>query len=1211
MGIAFTKEQQQVIDLRNRNILVSAAAGSGKTAVLVERIITRLTKDEPPLDVDRLLIVTFTEAAASEMKERIHNAIEKALEEQPENVHLQRQSTLIHQAQITTIHKFCLSVIQDYFHTIDLDPGFRVAEEGELKLLKRDVVESVLESAYQEGTDSYISFVESFASGKDDRKLEELILQLYELSRSYPNPKSWLEGCVKQYDIPSVSALEEQPFVQDIMSEIHQYLREMQELLEFGLQICLEEDGPRVYEGTLSSDILQVKRLQQAETFSQMQQALQKVQWDKLSANRDKTVSERKVQQVKSIREEVKGLIKKTITEQYFYDDVIRLQKDMFASQGHMKTLTGLVRAFTDAFSEEKKRKNLIDFNDMEQYALQILTEERDGQFVPSAVAESYQQKFEEVMIDEYQDSNLVQEAILTSVSGVSKGKYNIFMVGDVKQSIYRFRLSRPELFMEKFNTYSTEDSQTQRVDLHKNFRSRREVLESTNFVFSQIMIPTFGGISYDERAALYVGADYEEKPGNETEVLLIDAKGYKADERAELEAEAVAMRIKELMAHHTVFDKKTGSYRKMRYSDIVILSRSLKGWTDVFSEVLGREGIPTYTGSKEGYFGTREVQLVLNYLKILDNPRQDIPLAAVLTSMFANITSEELALIRSNAQEKTLYESVCRYVETGQSESLKERIRGFLKTFEEFRNRVSYVAIHVLLWQLLQETGYGDYAAALPAGEQRAANLEMLIEKAVAFEGTSYKGLFNFVRYIEQLQKYDVDYGEANLMEEKTDVVSLMSIHKSKGLEFPIVFVTGMGKQFNMQDTKGSLVVHPEMGIGIDRVDAIMRIKSPTLIKKAIQQKVQRESTAEELRVLYVAMTRAKEKLILTGSTANLEKELNGLAALRSRETKELPYYSLTKANKYMDWLLAALYRNQCFAHILEQNEMHVPYHNELYGVTLPLLVRQVTVEELMGIEVEEDFTDYVTKEILTTWDTKQTYDEVMKDRIELQFAYEYPEKENQTVTQKLSVSELKKRVYAEEEGEEVFREEEVIPLLPKFLQEEEELTGASKGTAYHKLLEVLDFTKDYEETTLEKEISKKQSEGYFTKEMLSCVNREEILAFLRSSIGRRVQNACKRGDYFAEQPFVLGLDAKQIYPDMTSDEVVLVQGIIDVYFEEDGELVVLDYKTDRVRRAQQLVEKYHTQLDYYAEALKRLTGKEVKQKLIYSFSLQAEIEV
>lgn len=1210
MGVTFTKEQQQVIDLRNRNILVSAAAGSGKTAVLVERIITRLTRDEKPLNVDELLIVTFTEAAASEMKERIHSAIEQALEVEPDNVHLQRQATLIHQAQITTIHKFCLSVIRDYFHTIDLDPGFRVGEEGELKLLKRDVVEAVLEAFYEEGENGFIHFVESYATGRDDRKLEELILQLYEFSRSYPNPKKWLDSCAEQYDVQSVEELEQRPFVIEMMQEVKQYLVDMKRLLEFGIAICEEEDGPSMYRDTLVSDVAFISQLQNAAGFGDVQKQLQDVKWAKLAMCRDKQVSEKKIQQVKDIRDEVKGLIK-DISKQYFFEDVHEIQKELAQSQGNMQTLTNLVKTFADVFTEEKRRKNLIDFNDMEQYALQILTREEDGVFVPSMVAESYQEKFAEIMIDEYQDSNLVQEAILTSVSGVSKGNYNIFMVGDVKQSIYRFRLSRPELFMEKFHTYSLEDSHKQRIDLHKNFRSRREVLGSTNYVFEQIMIPDFGGIAYDEKAALYVGADYEDREGNETEVLILEVPDSKTDERIEMEAEMVAKRMKELMAVHTVYDRKTDSYRKVRYSDMVVLTRSLKGWTDTFSSVLNGAGIPTYTSSKEGYFQTHEIELALQYLRILDNPRQDIPLAAVLASVFAGVSNEELAEIRSSTNKKTLYESICEYAEHGSRGEIRERLNRFFDTYRHYREQVPYTEIHALLWNLLENTGYMDYVSALPGGEQRAANLEMLIEKAVAFEDTSYKGLFNFVRYIEQLQKYDVDYGEASLMDDKMDVVNLMSIHKSKGLEFPIVFVVGMGKQFNMQDTKQSIVVHPELGVGIDAVDPVLRIKTPTLLKKALQQKVQKESKAEELRVLYVAMTRAKEKLILCGATADMGKELLHSASLVRRRERELPYYSLTKANKYMDWVLPALIRNQCFAHILEEYEMVVPYRHPMFAENVPMEVRKVTVDELLWKETHEQIVSAITQHALQQWDTEHTYDESMKQQIEEQFAFRYSYADDQIIKQKLSVSELKKRAYLEQDGTEAFKEEEVIPLLPKFLQEGGELTGASRGSAYHRFLELLDYTRKYDAESLVAELADKVNQGLISEEMAECIRVQDILTFLETSVADRMRRASIQGNYFAEQPFVLGMEAREIYPETGSDECLLVQGIIDVYFEEKEGLVLLDYKTDNVRYAQELVDKYKAQLDYYANALTRLTGKEVKEKIIYSFALAEEIEV
>ena len=650
MGVSWTKEQAQVIHLRNRNILVSAAAGSGKTAVLVERIITRLTVDEPPIDVDQMLVVTFTEAAAAEMKERIRDAIEKKLEEQPENVHLQRQATLIHNAQVTTIHSFCLSVIRDYFHMIDLDPGFRIADEGELKLLRQDVLEEVLENCYTAGEQSFLDCIESFAAGRDDKKIEEIILQLYEFSRSNPEPEKWLRQCVKSYEVDTMEAFEASEGAVYAKESLRKALEETMTLLEEGIRQCQEPDGPYMYADALKEDRERIQKLLAQTTMQGMYDLFADWKWKRFAANKDKSVSEELTASVKNMREEVKDIVG-ALKDQFFYEAPEELWKDMVEAGKTMFVLAGLVQSFADAFEEKKRSKHLIDFSDMEQYALRILTEKTEEGLIPSEAAKDYQNKFAEVMIDEYQDSNLIQEAILTSVSTVSEGNYNVFMVGDVKQSIYRFRLSRPELFMEKFNTYNIEESQKQRIDLHKNFRSRREVLDSTNFVFEQIMTKELGEITYDEKAALYVGADYEEKPGMKAEVLLVNtAENFseqtevgEASDR-ELEARAIAARIKQLVGAHPVFDKKSGAYRPAKYSDIVILTRSLKGWTDVFTEVLNREGIPTFTGSKEGYFETREIRLLLDYLRVLDNPRQDLPLAAVLKSMFAGLSSEEFA---------------------------------------------------------------------------------------------------------------------------------------------------------------------------------------------------------------------------------------------------------------------------------------------------------------------------------------------------------------------------------------------------------------------------------------------------------------------------------------------------------------------------------------------------------------------------------------
>lgn len=1190
MSVKWTEKQQQVIDLRNRNILVSAAAGSGKTAVLVERIIKMLTDTADPVDVDSLLIVTYTEAAASEMKERIRDALEKKLMEEEANEHLKQQATLIHSAQITTIHSFCLYVIREHFHAIDIDPGFRVGEEGELKLMRHDVLGQVLEEEYEEGSPAFQQFVEAYGGRKDDRKIEELVLKLYDFSRSYPDAQKWLEDCEKAYDIEDLKALDESVFMRRIKVLVKQYMEDAQALLEEGLAICREADGPGVYEEALLADKEIVEGLLNASGYEEMYEAALGISWTRLTANKDQSVSEEKAELVKAIREDVKSLVKE-IAAQYFYQSTEETLKDMKVCRPAMEVLTRLVLKFARSFEEKKRAQNMIDFSDMEQYALKILVEKKDGQFTATDAAKEYQKQFREIMIDEYQDSNLIQEAILTSVSTVDAGRNNVFMVGDVKQSIYRFRLSRPELFMEKFHSYDTKDADRQRIDLHKNFRSRTEVLDSVNYIFRQIMTPALGGILYDDEAALYPGAGFEtcgERKQNHTEVLLVEAE-------KELEARAIAGRIRKLLNSQIVLDKRTGQYRKAKYSDIVILTRSVKGFSDTFAQILNEEGIPTYAGTKEGYFETQEVGVLLDYLRVLNNRKQDIPMAAVLKSAFCGLTDEELAHIRSTCKERPFHQAVMAAIgEDEASASIdsksRRRLVHCMETMERFRQRVPYTPMYELLLEILEDTGYGDYAAAMPGGEQRKANLQMLIEKARAFESTSYKGLFHFIRYIEQLRKYDVDYGEASLEDEQSDTVRIMTIHKSKGLEFPIVFVSGMGKQFNMQDVKSSVVLSAKLGVGLDAVDTVMGIKSPSLLKKVIQKEEALDSRGEELRVLYVALTRAREKLIITGTVKNVQTKLASSEFAAGQTKEKLAFSRLSRAVTYWDWILPAIVRSP---------------------KEIPISLTIITPEQLVKEETGEIIKGRFTADILRQWDTRVVYNEQMKENIDAQFSYEYPYRADTGQKLKFTVSELKKRAYMEEEaGEILYEEEEVVPLIPGFLKEKEELTGASRGTAYHRLLELIDFTKEYDKGTLIKEIDTLSEEGKLARDMAECISVKDILSFLESNVGKRMSSAARRDKLYKEQPFVLGVDAKEMYPREAEGELILVQGIIDVYFEEE-ELVVLDYKTDRVKKPEELAEKYRPQLDYYARALKQLTGKRVKEKIIYSFSLCQEIIV
>ena len=836
MGVKWTEEQQKVISLRDRNILVSAAAGSGKTAVLVERILSKITDPEAPVDIDRLLIMTFTRAAAGEMKERISSAIESALYEDPDNEHLQRQSTLLHTAQITTIDGFCAYIIRNYFHLIGLDPGYRTADEGELKLLREDVTGKLLEDYYSEKQEKYEKFVECFASGKDDEALGGMIQKLYEMAMSNPFPEEWLDACLDDYKIETTEELRETKCIKLLWKAAVDELETAEHLAREARKLCDAPDGPNLYGEALDSDLLFIRKLKKTaeeRDYNVLAQLLEKPSFARLSGKKMPEADEQKKQRIKELREEEKEILRE-LGQKYFQGTEEEILDMLKCSREPLEMLVELTRQFTERFSKAKREKNILDFTDMEHFALKILMKKEDGQIQMSQAAIELSEKYEEVLVDEYQDSNLVQELLTTAVSGWVNQRKNIFMVGDVKQSIYRFRLARPELFMEKYKSYSVEDGEEQRIDLHKNFRSREQVLESVNFIFRQIMGEDLGGIAYDEDAALYPGADFPAGGSREfvkTEVLLVEKDGAELEEEAgdqnaqELEALAIAQRIQGMVGREEIVDKKTGKYRPVEYGDIVILLRSAYGWSETFREVLASQGIPVYCTSRTGYFSALEIITVLNYLKVCDNPLQDIPLTGVLRSPMVGCTSQELAQIRVLYPQGLLWDSVEQYVKSREEgcdaaeKPLMEKLQRFLELLEKVRNMATYTPVHQLILFILKETGYGNYARALPGGEQRYANLSMLVEKAMAYEKTSYRGLFNFVRYIEQLQAYEVDYGEVNLAGAGSTAVEIMTIHKSKGLEFPVVFAAGMGKQFNFQDLNARLLIHPELGLGTDAI--------------------------------------------------------------------------------------------------------------------------------------------------------------------------------------------------------------------------------------------------------------------------------------------------------------------------------------------------------------------------------------------------------
>ena len=1272
MGMKFTPEQQRVIELHNSNILVSAAAGSGKTAVLVERIIRMICDGEHPADIDRLLIVTFTNAAAAEMRERIAAGITARLETDPGNEHIQKQSALLHNAQITTIDSFSLFLIRNHFNEIGLDPDFRVADEGEIKLLQQEVLAQLLEDAYAgqfvpEAPEQFHACVEYFCPGGRESVLEQHILNLSRYAGSFPWPEEWLEERKNDYAAGDMEALVHSDYGQYLTERVNRTVEGCLEKLREVKRLCELPDGPYMYGELTEAEIEQLERLTSCKDLEEQAAKVPAVTFARLPSKKDDSVDPAKRELAKAIRNSVKDTLS-DLSESYFKTPLELAVEQGKACREPLRMLLDLVLEFDRRLLAAKQERHLIDFSDMEHYALQILLKrekvEETGsigtdraktkyRIVPSDVAMEYRQYFQEILIDEYQDSNLVQEYLLSAISGEEEGRYNRFMVGDVKQSIYKFRLARPELFLEKYDTYQ-ETGDLCRIDLAKNFRSRIQVVDAVNDVFSRIMSREIGGIAYDDKAALYPGAVYpaQEDPAYGSELLLIrkPEKGEREesgigeqhaegagvlvdyDNVRQLEALAIAARIKQLKGSLQVMEKSAGELRPVRYSDMVILLRTTSGWDEEFKKILEQQGIPVYITSKTGYFGALEVQELLQFLRVLDNPRQDIPLFGVMQSVFGGFTQEEIAQIRSGGEghsrkRMTLYEALKevaqsgRTVEEGEEISagesageeaeLSQKADTFLQRIGHYRDLTPFTSIRDLLQRILDDYDYLNYVTALPAGSKRRANVEMLLTKASAFEKTSYFGLFHFIRYMEQLEKYDVDYGEADTLDENADVVRIMSIHKSKGLEFPVVFVSGLSKRFNMQDANQSLIVDMDLGVAVDYVDSVRRIKNKTLRRTVLSAKMKEDNLAEELRVLYVALTRAREKLILTAVLDKADEKWE-LAQMTGQE--RLTYLDFCEAGSYMDFLLPILPQTGIAVKTLRTED---------------LAVEELREQLRMG-DRREQLRLIACGETTLTGDPEENERKLMYLRE--RFAYQYPHPGLQKLYTKTTVSELKIAAMAEkdEAAFHTFEEKEVVPYIPGFRREQEKVSGAVRGNAFHRTMELLDFMYvfvesglfekcpgDYEtyRKRLDAERLKNRLEEFLQRETISlrlteeyakAVSLPKILNFLEQELAYRMWRAQEQGLLYREQPFVLGIDAKRLDPDLPEGEKVLIQGIIDVFFIEDGEIVLLDYKTDVIDSLEALWNRYNVQIQYYEEALTKLMQMPVKERILYSFYLE-----
>lgn len=1190
MGFSWTPKQQQVIKSRNRNILVSAAAGSGKTAVLVQRILELVLDEEEGCNIDEFVIVTFTKAAAAEMKQRIIVAFEDLLEAKQGDSYIEKQLVLIHQAQITTIHGFCKQVIEQNFFRLDLEPGFRIGDEGEISLIKKDVLDQILTQQYEEGEETFFDYINHYAPRKNDLEIENQILKLYETAMGNPWPEKFLQLSSEKYLIPIGE--EDNFYLKEVVQIVQMEMSSCKNALLGCLKIIEEDESLLAYQKNLESDISQLELILQASDYNSLAKGCRSYSPTRLASVKNCEDEDRK-EFVKETRTAIKGEIKGLI-EKFFFASPLILEEGIAKSGQMVLVLIQLTLAFKKQFQEEKKKRNILDFSDLEHMALSILVDKATQE--PTETALEYQRKYHHIMIDEYQDSNLVQEILMTSIAGRGKGEFNIFMVGDVKQSIYRFRLARPELFMEKYDHYQENGKTKEKINLHQNFRSRREVLDVVNDLFSKIMKRDLGGVDYDEDASLVFGASYPQAENQnqfQAELLIVDQDiELPMLDSAEKEGVVIAKLIVEILEKGEVTDKKTGQLRKARYSDIVILSRSVANWAQPVKNTLELYGIPVYTTSTTGYFAALEIKTILAMLHLVDNLNQDIPLVTVMTSAMFDFSTQELAVMKTSVSGKFFHQVVqnCRMDGNLIPEGLRSKLNSFFEVIQNFRKASTYLSIHELIQLILSETMYLEYVSVMPAGNVRKMNLMMLVEKAIQFEQTSYKGVFNFLRYMERLEKYEIDFGTAAVLGEGEDVVRIMSTHKSKGLEFPIVIVGNLGKGFSSADKKNSLMIHPENGIGLQDIDSEKRTKRESIPRNLIRNQMSNENLGEELRILYVALTRAKEKLYMVASIKKLDKTLGKLQR-KLQFNDELMFHDRKNASNAFQWIYPV---------ISNMEDKYIIRIEEPNPLALKEYIEDHTMEK--EIEMQEKMNDRDTSVI---------------KQLEKQFQYCYPFKEEGQVKTKMSVSEIKHRYMEtnyllQEDGIEIpnFMENELVEqsVIPGFLGGASTVNiGAAKGTAVHRFLESFDFASYRENLSIE-EIISSQAMSYEQKKLL---NVKQLNDFLRSKLAKRMVAAAMDGKLKKEKPFVMGISPKEAGLDNEIESVILVQGIIDVFFEEKGEIVLVDYKTDRVNTLEELINRYRKQMELYKMAIEKSTNKRVKEVILYSFSLQSQVEI
>lgn len=1211
--VKWTNEQLQAIQEKDSNILVAAAAGSGKTAVLVERIIHKIIDEQ--MDIDKILVVTFTNAAASEMRERILEAIYKKLEENPENVHLQRQIILLNKASICTIHSFCLDVIHNHFYEIDLPSNFKIADTAEIDLLKQEVLDDLFEQKYTENDKNFIELLENYTNYRGDEALQELVLKIYKFIQSSPFPIKWLQEkleLLKIEDKDISQTIWGKLIIQAVEDDIQEGIMQLESVKS---KMVLYPEMTKFYQ-TISEDIINLQDLLKYNSWDELYIKLLNFNFSKWPV--DKKVTNDLKEDSKEIRDKVKKHIKEK-TAKLLSCSQEQAVKDLKIITPILEKLANLIIEFTKNFAEKKKEKNCIDFNDIEHFALKILLDENNN---PTEVAKKYKEKFEEIAIDEYQDSNLVQEAILTSIS---KGN-NIFMVGDVKQSIYKFRQARPELFLQKYDEYKNKEEKTQednlKIQLFRNFRSRQNILNIANLVFESIMSKELGDINYNENEYLNYGANYPEPEeiknyAGIAELDIIDLKedesitafeGEEDEEEQErveddvLEAKFVANKIQELLnSDYMVFDKKQG-YRKIRPKDIVILLRATSNLSPIYEKELSDLELPVFSDTSGTYLDTVEIQTILSVLKIIDNPLQDIPLVVVLRSSICNFTDNDLITIRLTDRNCNFYEALIktRIICDG---DLKNKIESFLEKLEKWKSISQYMPLDEFIWQIYLDTGYYQYVGLLPNGTMRQANLKTLFEKAKKYEKASFKGLFNFIQFIDKLKKQNGDLASAKLIGENEDVIRIMSIHKSKGLEFPVVFLCNSHKKFNMQDLNDNILLHQDIGFGPTIMDTTRKIKYSSIAKDAIKLKMKQETLSEEQRILYVALTRAKEKLYITGRSKDFTKyaqDKNKVLEMYESENIKLDAKLMKKANSYLDWIMYVYLFNQ--------------------GRTITLKGEQYKLSDIITLNVsnKKDLLKTLAKEeVVEQIDLKEKIGQILKNKSDeenkkseqalkelLEWKYDYIV--DTTLPTKSSVTKIKQEKIKLEEILKGIESEEVEykkSYTPKFMQEDKKISNAEKGTLVHLCIQRLDERKDYELKDIQNMILNLVEKEIITKNEADAIDVNLIYQYTKSQLFEELRQA---KEVHKEQPFYINIPAKDVVSEAeNSKKNILVQGIIDLYYiDKNDNLVLIDFKTDYISNEpnakEKILEKYKVQLEIYKTALEQALGRKVNKTAI-----------